>query len=137
MNDDSKRKQVFEISGRLIGQNDWFEILKKDRYYRDYRKSYSAKVKSDIEEDIGWFIKASKIKPVTSKVFVRFTWIEPNMKRDFDNISFAKKFIFDALVKMNIIANDGWKNIDGFSDKFRLNRTNPRIIVELEEVEGE
>ena len=68
-------------------------------------------------------------------VRIAFTWYEPNKKRDKDNIAFAKKFIFDALVENNVIPNDGWKNIDSFSDSFKVDAQNPRVEVEIMEVE--
>lgn len=41
------------------------------------------------------------------KVKIVFRWIEPNRRRDKDNISFAKKFILDSLQEVGIIKNDG------------------------------
>lgn len=69
-------------------------------------------------------------------VRIVFTWHEPNRKRDKDNIAFAKKFIFDALVEIGVIPNDGWKNVDSFSDDFSVDNENPRGEVEIIEVEG-
>ena len=69
------------------------------------------------------------------KVRIDYIWYEPNMKRDFDNISsFGRKVIQDALVDNKIIDNDGWKNVVGFSDTFYLDRENPRIEVIITEV---
>lgn len=56
-------------------------------------------------------------------------WIEPNKRRDKDNISFAKKFIFDGLVLAQIIPNDGWNNIERWSESFSVDSANPRIVV--------
>lgn len=71
------------------------------------------------------------------RVFLRFTWIEPNARRDMDNIAFAKKFILDAIKKYGLIADDGQKYIAGFSDSFGVDKRNPRIEVEILEVEHE
>ena len=68
---------------------------------------------------------------MTEAVYLRFNWIEPNKRRDKDNIASAKKFIIDALVKSGILENDGWKNVIGFSDRFSVDKNNPRIEVEI------
>lgn len=120
-------KQTFEIPGRLPALNEWTRACKSH-----YGKA--GRMKREAQDMILWAMKAAKVKPVKGKVIVRFTWIEPNMRRDQDNIAFAKKFIFDALQEGGVIQNDGWKHVDGFSDTFRLNKANPRIVVEIEEV---
>jgi hypothetical protein len=66
-------------------------------------------------------IRASKLKPVKHyPVYVNITWKEPNRKRDPDNIAGGKKFIMDALQAEGIIRNDGWKEIAGYNDYFRV-----------------
>ena len=47
-----------------------------------------------------------------------FTWIEPNRKKDPDNISGGVKFIFDGMQKAGFLKNDGWKNVAKISHKF-------------------
>jgi len=72
------------------------------------------------------------------KILVEIDWYEPNKKRDFDNISSAKKFILDALVKCEVIPNDGWENIDpSFRDVFYYDKENPRVVVYLTDMIGE
>ena len=53
-----------------------------------------------------------------------------------DNIAFAKKFIQDALVETGVLRNDGWSEIEGFTDNFALDPKNPRVEVTIEEMEG-
>ena len=55
-------------------------------------------------------------------------------RRDKDNIAFAKKFIQDALVKEKVLENDGWAQIDSWTDAFAVDAQRPRVEVELEEV---
>lgn len=77
-------------------------------------------------------LKKLKIsKPVT----MHYTWIEPNRKRDKDNIAFAKKFIQDALVDCEVLKDDGWTNVIGFTDTFGVDKKNPRVVVTIEERE--
>lgn len=69
----------------------------------------------------------------TSPVTLHYRWIERNKRRDKDNIAFAKKFIQDALVKEKVLANDGWAQIEGWTDAFEVDAQNPRVEVEMEQ----
>lgn len=74
---------------------------------------------------------------ITRKVRIRYRWYEENKKRDLDNVSgFGHKVIQDALTQMHVLDNDGWANIIGFEDLFFVDNKNPRIEVEIEEVEN-
>ncbi len=64
-------------------------------------------------------------------VFIAYTWHEKDMRRDKDNIAFAKKFVQDALVKVQILPNDGWAHISGFSDKFCVKPSKVGVEVEV------
>lgn len=69
-------------------------------------------------------------------VFMRYTWYEPNRRRDKDNVSsFGRKCIQDAIVKAGVLRNDGWNEIVGFSDRFEVDKKNPRIEVKFEAVD--
>ena len=52
------------------------------------------------------------------------------------NIAFAKKFIQDALVQCSILKDDGRNYVVGFSDKFDVDKKNPRIEVLIREADG-
>lgn len=54
---------------------------------------------------------------------------------DKDNVRFAIKFIQDALVSMGIIDDDAWGKVTP-SDSYRIDRDDPRIVVEIEETDG-
>ena len=73
---------------------------------------------------------------IEKPVEIKYTYFEPNKKRDLDNISaFAHKVIQDGLVKGGLLENDGWKNIVGFSDDFYIDKDNPRIEILIREVD--
>ncbi len=73
-------------------------------------------------------------KPLREPVTMHYIWYEKDQKRDKDNISaFGRKVIQDALVQMHILRNDGWRNINGFSDDFRVDKNRPRVEIEIEE----
>ena len=73
---------------------------------------------------------------IKKPVIMKYTWYEPNKRRDLDNISsFGRKVIQDALVASKVLANDGWNEIKGFSDEFFVDSKNPRIEVLIMEEE--
>lgn len=72
---------------------------------------------------------------IDKRVIIEYKWYEPNKKRDLDNISgFGKKVIQDALVECDVLKNDGWGYIGGFSDTFFIDKENPRIEVYIKEI---
>jgi Holliday junction resolvase RusA-like endonuclease len=88
-------------------------------------------MKKNHEEKICWIIKKL---PQFDKVKIRITWYEPNAMRDPDGIIAGLKFIMDSLVKMKVIPNDSQKYIKGIENIFDIDRDNPRIEVEIEQV---
>ena len=44
--------------------------------------------------------------------------------------------LLDALVETGVLRNDGWSEIEGFTDNFALDPKNPRVEVTIEEMEG-
>lgn len=124
--------QRFEIPERLPGVNEYTKANRANPYK-------GAKVKKGAEEAIMWAIKASGVRPMRAPVHVHITWVEPNMRRDKDNIIGGQKFVLDALVKAGVLGDDGWKWIGGEKDPglsygFMVNPANPRVIVELRQL---
>lgn len=120
------------IQGKLASLNDYTKACRAQG-----KKGYLAgsQMKRTTENRIKKCIgEQFKGKQFESPVRVNFRWYEPNKQRDLDNICFAKKFIFDALVKSGTIKGDGWKDVEGFTDDFFVDKENPRIEVEIMEV---
>ena len=92
----------------------------------------AAKIKKRETEAVYWLAK-QQLKPVTSKVKLSFYWYVENIKKDPDNIAFAKKFILDGLKEAGIIKNDGFKQIEGFSDSFIVNH-DTQVIIDIQEI---
>lgn len=68
------------------------------------------------------------------RIFLEYTFYEPNTKRDKDNISgYFHKVFQDALVQAGCIPNDGWKVIRGFTDYFEVDKGFPRVEVRIQE----
>lgn len=67
-------------------------------------------------------------------IYIKYTFYEPNKKRDLDNISgYFHKVFQDALVHCGVIHNDSWHYIIGFSDEFEVDNRHPRVEVTIEE----
>jgi Holliday junction resolvase RusA-like endonuclease len=91
---------------------------------------------ADIKKDMTQIctLYAKNLQPITNKIILRITWYCKNQKKDPDNISFAKKFILDGLVKAGVLQNDGWGQIQGFEDIFEVDKDRPRAEIEIREV---
>lgn len=122
----------FVVEGRLVGHNAYIRIAKGKAGYRFAnvkKKEEEAKVIRGINSAGLAGIENNLKYPLTFK----FKWIEPNRKRDLDNITSSMKFIFDAMTKANVIVDDRWKYVAGFSHEFSVDKDNPRVIVEIYE----
>lgn len=70
-------------------------------------------------------------------IYIEYAFFCPNAKKDLDNISgFFHKVFQDAMVERGLIPDDGWRHIKGYSDRFFIDRGNPRVEIEFREVEG-
>lgn len=123
-------RHMLIISGRLDNLNDYIRAIDVNRHEGSkLKKKNQNKVIAEIYEQLG---RLRIKKPVV----MRYRWYEKDRRRDLDNISsFGRKVIQDALVSTQVIENDGWKEIRGFSDEFYIDQKNPRIEVEIEVIE--
>lgn len=112
---------VFEIPGRLPGLNDIVAAAKE--HFGSY-----AKMKERYTTEIAWLAKKL---PSYEKVALVITWYEPDHRRDPDNIMAGQKFILDALVTAKVIPDDSQKHIQGISHRFKVDKLNPRVEVEI------
>ena len=127
--------QRFVIEGRLDGLNEYTAACRA-------KAKGGARLKRDNEARVREAIRSAHLAPMSTPILVHITWVE-GMKegarrfvpRDKDNIRFAAKFILDALVAEGVIADDGWRFVDGIADTYRLNRSEPKVIVRLENLE--
>lgn len=125
-----KRSEKLVIPGTLPGLNEYIEA---ERVHRQK----GASMKREAQRKVEWCAKSQlrKFRPA-GPVWMKYTWYEPNRRRDKDNVSsFGRKVIQDGLVKVGVLENDGWKHIEVFSDRFRVDGKNPRVEVEIIEVE--
>lgn len=113
------------IKGKLDGLNQYTLACRGNKFAGASVKKRNEKlITSAILEQI----PTTKLK---GKVELHFRWYEKDKRRDLDNICFAKKFILDALVKNEVIKTDNWQGVKGFTDKFFIDKDNPRIEVDI------
>lgn len=120
---------ILLIKGRFPGLNDYIAAERANRYK-------GAQMKREAQTVALWAIR-EQLRGVHIKHPVRlwYTFHEPDRRRDHDNVAaFAHKVIQDALVVAEVLRDDGWDEVVGFSDAFILDRINPRIEVMIEEV---
>jgi len=120
---------LLTIPGTLNNLNDY---IKAERTHRQK----GAKMKSSNEDIVAIAIRqCMRGVRIENPVFMEYKWVEPNKRRDKDNISsFGRKVIQDALVGAGVLKDDGWKYVVGFSDMFEVDQENPRIEVLIKEV---
>ena len=118
-----------EIPGRLPGLNEIIAAAKS--HYAKYSNE-----KKEYTEEVAWLAKQARL-PRFEKAYLIITWFEPNGRRDPDNVMAGQKFILDGLVQAGVLPGDSQKYIQGIYHRFRVDRKNPRIEVEIRGVSGE
>lgn len=114
-----------EIPLKLPSLNQYINECRRNKFA-------GAKMKKEVERDIGWYIK--KLPQYKKPIKIHFHWIEENKKRDLDNICFAKKFILDSMVKAGKLKDDNRNYVTAFKDTFGYERQS-KVILEIEEEE--
>ena len=99
-------KQYLEIPFRLPSLNDVNEANRANKYR-------GAKLKHETDAALMLVIKAAHLKPVTNPCIVHMLFVEPNRRRDVDNVESGKKSSLDALVKAGVLVNDNPKHVIG------------------------
>lgn len=79
------------IEGRFPSLNDYVDAERANRHV-------GAKMKRRETARAEAAAIAQGLPRFAGPVAVRFLWVEPNRRRDLDNVAFAKKFVLDGLV---------------------------------------
>lgn len=127
----------FIIEGAFYGKhtlpalNDYLKECNKNRYA-------GSKMKKECQRTISIFArKYLKRLTIEKPVIIHYHFYEYDKLRDKSNVaSLAMKFIEDALQECKILKNDNWKCVENFDFTFAVDKSNPRIEVELEEVDA-
>ena len=104
--------QTIVIKGSFVSLNEYINAERSNKFK-------AAKIKKEETERVYWhFFNKPKIENYPIKL--ECTWFVRGKRKDPDNISFAKKFILDGMVKAGFIENDNLSKITGFADSFSL-----------------
>ena len=111
------------------GFNDYTGAINHNRFV-------GAQMKKKYERIANEAIRAQlKGIKIDKKVFIEYTYYETDKRRDKSNINaFAVKIIEDALQDCGVLKNDGWDDVAGYSQHFKIDKNNPRIEVLIREV---
>lgn len=81
------------------------------------------------------FYSVAQMPKIDFKAHYNFTWYRKHKRNNPDNITVGQKYIFDGLVEAGKLPNDGWNEIASISHKFAVDKQNPRVEIEITEVE--
>lgn len=98
-------------------------------------RNYQAFTYQEEKQNWEWLVRGSikkKPKEPLKKAIVKITYYFPTRhRRDPDN--YSGKFLLDGLVQAGVIEDDSFSNIDLIL-KGKLDRDNPRTVIEVKEV---
>lgn len=117
--------QTLIIKGRLPGRNE-AENAARTHW------AVGASLKKKATELVQWEAVRQHIKAVDGRAKLVVTFYEKDYKRDADNVIAGLKYILDGMVKAAVIANDTRKCVDFEIKPIQVDKTNPRIEVEIE-----
>lgn len=114
------------IPMRLPGLNEFIEACKIQRG----KWNKGNQMKKDVQNEIAYYLMSLPIfdRPIR----IKFIWVSTKSdRRDLDNISFAKKFILDAMQQAGRLKNDDRKHVIGHLDDFEIG-ANYEVRLEIE-----
>lgn len=120
--------QKIKIVGKIPSLNEYIEACRRNAHC-------GARLKYKIEAGI--IPQLCKLKKIEKPVYITFIWHEVDKRRDKDNVSAGKKFIFDALQKSGKLINDNNKYIIGFTDKFDYTAKENAVTLIIESGEND
>lgn len=121
-----KLKLVYR--GRLPAMNEIIGANRRNFYMGN-------KLKQKTQQDImAQLLPQKRGTEFQEKVNMRIWFYKPNQRRDEDNVKSGLKFLLDALQEIKILKNDSPKYLHIASDEVFVDRENPRIEIELEEI---
>lgn len=123
----AQSKITLTIQGELTALNKYIGALNRNRFM-------GAKLKRDETERVATECMVAGLEACLEPVTLHFHWYMKNDRKDLDNIAFAKKFILDGMVQAGLLYDDSHKWVRGFTDSFEIDKSNPRVEIEIKEV---
>lgn len=116
----------FTIYGRLDGLNEYTKACRNNKFGGNNMKKKN-------QRKVLMALAMNEIEPIDNfPIKLSIVWYEPNRRRDIDNVTFAVKFILDALVADGILKDDSQKYVSSIEHTVLVDKDNPRIVVEIE-----
>ena len=120
----------FTIPGRFPSLNEYIDA---ERTFR----MKAAAMKRKHTDRVCERAQAADMPVFRNPVFIVIDWVEPNRRRDPDDIRFGLKFVLDGLVKAGVIPNDTQRWVLGIEDRYFTDHDRPRVQVTIYDAEGE
>lgn len=126
-------RPAFVHIGRLPGANEYINACRANVHVgNDMKKSAQMELKADILN--------AHVPRYGNPVEIRMRWHEPksgnHRRRDFDNITFAQKFVLDAMQETHVIANDDLSHVKSVTHEVIPEEKEPfGVEVYIKEVE--
>lgn len=123
------RTETLVIPGRFPGMNEVVASARRNRFL-------GAQQKREHTARVGWLAKESGIPPFEGPVEIRFKFIEPNRRRDLDNIlAGAVKFSLDGLIEAKTIVSDSQKYVKSLGFELGTpDKANSRVIIQISDL---
>lgn len=119
--------QQLIIYGTLPGTEEMIQAAKAGRHiYNNMKRTQTSRVALEAS--------VCRLQACLHPVRLEIDWVEPNQRRDLDNIQGGTKFICDGLRARGILHNDGWRYVGGITHHFFVDEKLPRVVVRLREI---
>ena len=112
------------LSGEFTDLNTYINAERRNRFL-------ASKIKKEETERVYYLTKGKKLPTdVEFPLIIELMWYVKDLRKDADNISFAKKFIADGMVLSGLLPEDSrkyvrvWRDMDIIVDK-----ENPRVEI--------
>lgn len=105
------------VPGPLPGMNELIAAAKGS----GGRGAGYARLKRTWTDVVQLLAKSKKLPAFPGQVVLSFHWYERDRRRDPDNVAAGgRKLILDGLVAAGVLGGDGWRHVQGWSDRFDI-----------------
>ena len=80
---------------------------------------------------IGGQARSQKLRPCKTPPNIRITFWQKDKRIEKDNLLVNTKYLLDGLVEGGILPDDRWDSYLSLGFRYEIDRTNPRIVIQL------
>ena len=119
------------IPGRLPSLNDYQRECRRSPWHGNRMKQ------GDVDTCVVFIRQALRGVEIGKPVAIHYRFYEKNRRRDKMNVfAYADKAFQDALTREGVIRDDGWRHVDNATHSFFVDKEDPRVEVDIEELEN-